>query len=268
LLSRDRFAEARAAAACQLGVPVESLPMPTTKPVPPPKTRLIDLLSNPRAFWLIAITWLGMSATTYGYQLWAPTILALTLHLPVPAVAGYFIIVGIAGFVGRFVFSALPVWIGRRHSGEIMGWGAALLIFAAAYFRSELWAGMPAFIVCLAGAAIFVNGGFANMAPFAAESYPVRLAARASGWAQGVNGIGKMLGPVTLALIAGTDNLVTPQATEGAVMPAFSFLAACSLLAGLAYSFLPIETHGRALSLKGEKMADSNGRPSTPRSIA
>jgi len=252
LLSRDRFDEARAAAARQMGVAFDSLPLPAAKPQTPPPAPLSDLLKNRRAFWLIVITWFGMSTTTYGYQLWGPTILSIILHIPVRDVAGYFVYVGIAGFAGRFVFSALPVWIGRRHSGEIMGWGAAILILAAGIFRSDFVAGVPAFVICLTGAAIFINGGFSNMGPYAAESYPVGLAARATGLAQGVNGVGKMLGPLILALIAGTSNVVAPKATESAVLPAFAFLAACSLAAGLAYTLLPIETHGRALTIKGE----------------
>jgi putative MFS transporter len=254
LLSRNRFEEARRAAALQLGVAAETLPLPTARPLTPPKAPLRELLAHPRAFWLIVITWLGMSTTTYGYQLWAPTILASAMSIPVKAVAGYFVIVGISGTIGRFLFSALPLVIGRRHSGEVMGWGAALFILLAGLQHDAHLFGAPAFIVWLTLAAVFVNGGFSNMAPYAAESYPVRLAARASGLAQAVNGVGKMLGPLVLGLIAGTGNVVNPAASESAVVPAFTFLAACSLLAGLAYRVLPIETHGRSLVLTAEEL--------------
>ena len=149
LLSRDRFADARAAAAKQLGVAEQSLPLPTAKPEPKRKAPLRELLAHPRAFWLIVITWLGMSTTTYGYQLWAPTILALVLHIKVAAVATYFIVVGITGFLGRFVFSALPVWVGPRHAGEIMGWGAAILILLARIYHGAFIGPYPAFIVYL-----------------------------------------------------------------------------------------------------------------------
>jgi putative MFS transporter len=265
LLSRDRFADARNAAALQLGVLPESLPMPTGKKQPAPPVPLRELLQNRRAFWLIVITWLGMCTTTYGYQLWAPTILAMVLKMPVKSVAGYFIIVAISGTIGRFVFSTLPLFVGRRHSGEVMGWGAAVFILLAGIYHNEYIAGFPAFIVWLTVAAIFVNGGFSNMSPYAAESYPVRLAARASGLAQAVNGVGKMLGPACLGLIAGTNNLINPQATERAVLPAFIFLAGCSLMAGLAYTLLPIETHGRQLTLKGEDSGVSASAPATGR---
>jgi putative MFS transporter len=196
-----------------------------------------------------------MCTTTYGYQLWAPTILAMALQIPVKAVAGYFIVIAISGTIGRFVFSTLPLWIGRRHSGEVMGWGAAIFILAAGIFHKDFIAGVPAFVVWLTVAAIFVNGGFSNMSPYAAESYPVRLAARATGLAQAVNGVGKMLGPAVLGLIAGTTNVINPRATESAVLPAFIFLAGCSLMAGITYRLLPIETHGRQLTLKDDDLS-------------
>jgi putative MFS transporter len=266
LLSRDRFAEARNAAALQLGVRPESLPMPTGTKRPAPPAPLRELLQNRRAFWLIVFTWLGMCTTTYGYQLWAPTILAMALKIPVKAVAGYFIVVAISGTIGRFVFSTLPLFIGRRHSGEVMGWGAAIFILMAGIYHNGYIAGIPVFVVWLTLAAIFVNGGFSNMTPYAAESYPVRLAARATGLAQAVNGVGKILGPACLALIAGTTNVVDPKATESAVLPAFIFLACCSLMAGLAYTLLPIETHGRQLTLKGEDSEKSSAAaPATRR---
>ena len=252
LLSRDRFAEARAAAALQLGVSPESLPLPTgTKPPPPAPLR--ELLQDRRAFWLIVFTWLGMCTTTYGYQLWAPTILAMSLKIPVTAVAGYFIVIAISGTIGRFVFSTLPLFIGRRHSGEVMGWGAAIFILMAGIYHNEYLAGIPAFVVWLTLAAVFVNGGFSNVAPHTLEIFPVRLVGRATGASQAVNSIGRILGPACLGLIAGTGNVVNPRATESAVLPAFIFLSGCCLMSGLAYTLLPIETHGRPLTLKGEE---------------
>jgi hypothetical protein len=51
------------------------------------------------------------------------------------------------------------------------------------------------------------------------------MGARASGLGQAANGGGKILGPLSLALIAGTANVVAPQATMDAVLPAFNILA-------------------------------------------
>ncbi len=110
----------------------------------------------------------------------------MTLNIPVKDVAIYFTAVGVAGFAGRFLFSALPLWLGRRHSGGVMGWGAAIFILAAGLLHRDMISGFSAFIVFLTAAAIFVNGGsptWRRLRP----SYPVELAGRAVGLAQAVS---------------------------------------------------------------------------------
>ena len=104
-------------------------------------------------------------------------------------------------------------------------------------------------LLIVAGAAIY-SGGFANMTPYTAEVFPVRLAARSLGLGQAANGVGKVLGPLCLALIAGSSDVVSPKATEAAVFPAFLFLATCSLMAAIAFTLYRVETHGRPLSLR------------------
>jgi putative MFS transporter len=81
----------------------------------------------------------------------------------------------------------------------------------------------------------------------------VKLAARGVGLAQAANGIGKIAGPLCLALIAGATNLITPKATIEAVTPAFLFLAACGLAIGLAFTLLGVETHGKPLALEKDE---------------
>jgi MFS transporter, putative metabolite:H+ symporter len=54
---------------------------------------------------------------------------------------------------------------------------------------------------------------------------------------------------LTLALIAGTSNIVSPKATAGALFPSFLVLAFGMLLVGLSFAILGRETHGRAMSL-------------------
>jgi putative MFS transporter len=76
------------------------------------------------------------------------------------------------------------------------------------------------------------------------------LSARGVGLAQAANGVGKIAGPLCLALIAGASNLITPKATIEAVTPAFLFLAGCGLAVGLAFSLLGVETHGKPLAIE------------------
>jgi len=69
---------------------------------------------------------------------------------------------------------------------------------------------------------------------------------------QTANGVGKILGPLSIALIAGTSNIISPQATEGALAGGFLFLAAGMALVGVSFLFLGVETHGRALTVEAE----------------
>jgi putative MFS transporter len=104
-------------------------------------------------------------------------------------------------------------------------------------------------IVLLCVANFCVEGGFANLAPYTVESYGVNLGARASGLGQTANGFGKIIGPLSLSLIAGTRNVVTPQQTAAAVLPTFLFLACCMVPVGLSFLLLGVETHGKAIAL-------------------
>ena len=88
----------------------------------------------------------------------------------------------------------------------------------------------------------------------------MRLGARASGLGQAANGVGKIVGLLSLALIAGSSNVVSPQATSDAVLPAYLFLAFCMLLVGLSFVFLGVETHGKAMGVgDDERMIEPRG---------
>ena len=253
LVSRGRYAEARVIVGRTLGVPPECLPKPAATAVlqSPSSTSFADLLAEPRLFWLTVIVWFGASTANYGVFLWGPTIVALLMGASAKEAALLFVVVSLTGMVGRIGFSLLPQWLGRRRCGEIMGYGIAISLGAAALFYDRTLLGYPAFVVLLIPAALFFDGGFSNIAPYSAEIFPVRLSARGVGLAQASNGVGKIAGPLCLALIAGTSNLVSPKATIEAVMPAFLFLAACGLALGLAFTLLGVETHGKPLTLEG-----------------
>jgi phosphate/sulfate permease len=68
---------------------------------------------------------------------------------------------------------------------------------------------------------------------------------RASGLGQAANDVGKILGPLSLAVIAGTSNALKPTATGAAMLSTFMFLAFCKLAIALVFTFLGHETHGR-----------------------
>jgi putative MFS transporter len=253
LVAKGRFADAQALTAKLLDRPLASVPLPTAKPVAAPRASLGDLYAEPSKFWLTVILWTGAATANYGVYLWGPTVVALLLHIPVKDAAHYFVYIALCGILGKTIFSFLPQWLGRRLCAQLHGFGIAITLALAGYVYPMFLDGFPVFVLLLMAAALFFDGGFANLAPYTVEFYGVRLGARASGLGQAANGAGKILGPLCLALIAGTNNFVTPQATEDAVFPAFLFLAAWGLAMGIAASFLATETHGRPLS-QGEEV--------------
>ncbi|MGH7039067.1 MAG: MFS transporter [Stellaceae bacterium] len=249
LTAKGRFAEARAEVARHMHLPLSSVPLPTVPPVAPPRANLRDLLSQPRMFVETILIWGGSSTAYYGIYLWGPTIVALLLKVSVPEAAKYFVFVSAAGIGGKIIVTLVAPLLGRRLLGALWGFGGVVAIVAAGYFNHVLLGGLPLFIILLCCSTFCVEGGFASLAPYTVESYGVRLGARSSGLGQTANGVGKIIGPLSLALIAGTANFVSPQATEGAIFPAFIFLAFCMLLVGLSFSILGVETHGRAMAL-------------------
>lgn len=249
LTAKGRFSQARGEVAKHLGLPLQAVPLPTTMPASVPRGRLSELLSQPRQFWETLLIWGGAATAAYGVYLWGPTVVALLLKVPVPVAAKYFIYVTGAGIIGKIVVSFLAPLIGRRTLGVLWGFGGVIALATVGYCGSTMVAGVPAIVVALAASAFCIDGSFSNLAPYTVESFGVRLGARASGLGQTANGVGKILGPLSLALIAGTSNFVSPKATEGALLPAFLFLAFGMLLVGLSFAILGRETHGRPMGL-------------------
>ena len=173
----------------------------------------------------------------------------LLLGITTGEAARWFVLVGAVGLTGKIVFAFLPSLIGRRATGQLGGYGIAVTLGAAAYFHADIYDGIPVFIICVAAGALFFDGCFANLTPYTVEIYPVRLSARGFGLAQASNGLGKVLGPLCLGLIAGANNYVTPHATAAAVVPAFLFLATCGVIGGLCFTLLGQETRGKPLDL-------------------
>jgi len=142
--------------------------------------------------------------------------------------------------------------LGRRRLGILFGFFAVIFLAVAGYLNAALVGGFPLFVILVACSAFFVEGGFSNLAPYTVEQYGVNLGSRSSGLGQAANGVGKILGPLALALLAGSDNIIAPKATAAAVFPAFVFLGAMMLAVALAFLFLGVETHGRAMALAAE----------------
>jgi putative MFS transporter len=249
LLSRGRNADARREAAKLLGVAESSVTLPNAIVPAGNPGSLSELFQDQKRFWWVVVIWTGISTGTYGVILWGPTILSQLLKITAHEAAGYFVFASIASFIGRILFSVLPLYIGRRRAALTGTLISVLVMLAIVAFHREFIAGWSVFALLVIFGAAFYSGSFSNMSPYVVEVFPVSLGARAFGLAQAANGIGKIMGPVCLALIAGSNDVVSPKATADAIGPAFLFLAACEFAALIAIFAYRREPHGKPMDI-------------------
>jgi putative MFS transporter len=221
-----------------------------------------DLLRYRASVLVTGLAWLGASAAVAGVFLWGPTFLEEIRRIDSDEAAALFTLVILGSFAGRLFFSFFPQRSGRRVCGLIMGFGAPPLLALAAFSGESELAGASLFLIALAASAFFVDGGFANLAPYTSEIYPTSMRTHGMGLAWTMSGIGRVLGPLGVGLIAGTGDLVDPEATLDALKPSFLYLAGFSLLVGLGFLLVKLEPHGSDLeSLSVELAAEGRGPP-------
>jgi putative MFS transporter len=260
LADQGRLDEARDVVAWLLERPEEELALEA----PPPAEAGSDYsdLWRYRASVLVTVlAWFGASVAVSGLLLWGPTFLESALDVSSDRAAAVFLLVIVGSFAGRLFFSFYPSRVGRRTCGVLMGFGAPPLLALAALSEDAELAGVSLFLLALVGAAFFVDGGFANLAPYTPEVFPTRLRTHGMGLAWATSGIGRIVGPGVIALIAGTGDLVDPEATLDALRPSFLFLAISSLLVGLGFLAVRFEPHGRDLETLSTELVEDAGQP-------
>src|SRR5215467_3187432 len=178
-----------------------------------------------------------------------------------PAEASYLMIyVGILGIVGRLVASWMSDALGRRLSGFLIGIGGALAMAAAGYFHDVYLGTVSVFFVLIMIQRFFGDASYAIIGPYLAEVWPNRLRASGMGFSYGIGNLGKIIGPLGLALVVGSSNYVSPKVTLDALFPALLFLALWYGQAGLVFAFLGIETRGRSIEEINSAL-DANAPP-------
>ncbi|MGH9375116.1 MAG: MFS transporter [Terriglobia bacterium] len=211
----------------------------------PPRPRLRELFRYRRS--LIA-SWMGnLGALTgyYGLILWLPTVLVLVLSTTAAHASALVISLSAIGVAARFAFGYLSDRIGRRACGFIFGIGAGILLPLAGTSASLHIGTVSLFWLLLIAAFVFADGGFAINGPYSAELWPSHLRATGMGSAYGFGSLGKIIGPLGLALIVGSSNFIEPAAMLGAIKPAFLYLGSWYAVAGVAYGIFGFETKGR-----------------------
>jgi putative MFS transporter len=255
LARQGRFEEARKSLAWALQVDPNTLPLPRPDEVKVVKTNWLELFKYRRS---LLVSWLGNAGAqtgAYGIALWAPSLFVLLLHVSPQEASKMMILLTVTGFIGRVSFSWLSERIGRRSSGGLLGFGGGVLIILAGNYYDATLFGLSAFWLILAAAMFFVDGGFAIVGPYAAEIWPSHLKTTGMGSAYGFGGIGKILGPVGLALIVGSGNYLKPDVPLTEIPTAFIYLGCWFLMAGVVYYFFGLETKGKSLEQIDRELA-------------
>jgi MFS transporter, putative metabolite:H+ symporter len=206
-----------------------------------------DTFAFKRSFWSIVIIWLFADTAAIGFTLWAPTLMTQVMSVSPARAAAYFTIASACGLVGRIVISFVARRSGRRVAGAFFGVMAAILFTLTGAFASVDLGIISVFLLGIMVTYFFTDGSFGNIVPFTSEVWPSALRSHGSGIGNAMGGVGKIVGPVGLALIVGTSDIVSPKATAAGLFPAFLMFGLCMLVAGLAFAFIAPEPNGRSL---------------------
>ena len=244
LISRGRTGKARDVIGDHIATKAE-LALPAA-PAQPERPRLAELYAHPGRFWLVIVMVTAIGLASFTVSSWGPTIVSLLLEISPAEAAGLFVWISLAGMAGRAMFTVAPHFVGRWRAMLVCLFGSGIVLATAALFHNEFIGTWSVFFLCLLVGALLYDGGMTNVAPYCVELFPVRIAAQGGALGNTVTGVTKLAGPVMLALIAGSDNLLTPRATEEAITPAFLVIAAICIACALIMLFLRYETHGKA----------------------
>ncbi len=264
LVRQGRPEEARKSIAWALMIDPKEIKLPVGFGAQPQKVSWGELFAYKRSWAVSWLTNIGMQSAVYGITLWGATLIAMLMNVPPSQAAFYFIFVTLGGLAGRISWSLLSERIGRKASGTLVGFGAAIGLLLAGFLHNGVIGGVSLYWILMIATYFFADGGFAIVGPYAAEVWPAMLRTSGMGSAYGIGGIGKIVGPMGLALVVGASNLVTPAATEAAVIPAYVYLACFALLAGLSYMLIGFETRGKTLEEVEQYLAESAGKEYKP----
>jgi MFS transporter, putative metabolite:H+ symporter len=245
LVRKGRTAEARKSLAWALQIDPKDIELPAGVPVAE-QTRWLELFKYPRS--LIAGCLTGLTQTGgVGLALWMVTLFVMVLKVTPAEASGLVVWVSIAAIAGRFFCSWASDALGRR-GGGIMSCLVAAVAMALAGILHDVYIGAASmFYVMILVQSFFGSGNYSIVGPYMGEIWPARLRGSGMGLVYGVGNLGKFIGPLGLALIAGSSNYVKPEATLDALVPGFLYFASWYVLGALAFWFIAFETSGRTI---------------------
>ena len=252
LMRMGRCAEARKSLAWALQCDPQEIELPSA-PARVERTSWRELFRYPRS--VVAVCLIALSQTGgVGLLMWITALFVMVLKIT-PAQASFLMIwVGMLGIAGRLVASWMSDTLGRRMTGFIIGIGGAISMALAGYNTDVYIGTVSVFFLLVVVQRFFGDASYAVIAPYVAEIWPNRLRASGMGLGYGVGNLGKIIGPLALAVIVGSSNYVSPKVTHDAIFPAFLFLSYWYAQAAVAFLLLGMETKGRSIEEIGHTL--------------
>jgi len=245
LMRVGRFEEARKSLAWALQCDPREIELPTTVP-DEEKTRWRELFKYPRS--MVAACTIALSQTGgVGILMWITVLFVMVLKITPVEASKLMIWVGLLGIVGRLVASWMSDVLGRRYSGFLIGMGGAVSMALAGYWYDVYIGTLSVFFLLIMVQRFFGDASYAIIGPYIAEVWPNRLRASGMGFSYGIGNLGKIIGPLGLALIVGSSDYVSPKVVPSALFPALLFLAFWYGQAALMFLLVGFETKGRSI---------------------
>ena len=154
--------------------------------------------------------------------------------------------------------------MGRRPAVVLSCLIAAATMSAAGYLNQVYIGTVSIFYAMILVQSFFGSGNYAIVGPYMAEVWPSKLRASGMGLGYGFGNLGKFIGPAGLAVIAGSDNFVTPKAALDALIPAMNYFAVWYLVGAAAIWFIGFETRGRTIGEIDSKLTAASAVEAVP----
>ncbi|HJU20725.1 MAG TPA: MFS transporter [Stellaceae bacterium] len=245
LMRKGRVLEARKSLAWALQKDPNEIELPAASPEIE-HTRWLELFKYPRS--LVAGCLTGLTQTGgVGLSLWLVTLLVMVLKVTPAEASGLVVWTSLASILGRFFCSWMSDAFGRRGGGIVSCLLAALFMALAGILHNVYIGAVSMFYVMILVQNFFGSGNYSIVGPYMGEIWPARLRGSGMGLVYGVGNLGKFIGPLGLALIAGSDNYVKPAVTLSALVPGFLYFAGWYLLGVFAFWLIGFETSGRTI---------------------
>jgi MFS transporter, putative metabolite:H+ symporter len=144
----------------------------------------------------------------------------------------------------------------------VIGMGGAIAMALAGYLHDVYIGTVSVFFVLIMIQRFFGDASYAIIGPYLAEVWPNRLRASGMGFSYGIGNLGKIIGPLGLALVVGASDYVSPKATLEQIFPALLFLSFWYAQAGLVFLFFGIETRNVSIEQMERQLNGGSRKPS------